>query len=93
MAQQHVEAVYENGLLRPLHPLDLKESARVQLSISDQGGELLPREDRTDHRLLAYARARTAALTHVPTLEEVQQRLSKIPGSLAEAIAAEREED
>ncbi len=89
MARQQVEAVYENGLLRPLHPLNLKESARVQLSISEAD----PYPDRTDYALLEYARARTAALTHIPTLEEVQQRLSKIPGSLAESIAADRAED
>jgi predicted DNA-binding antitoxin AbrB/MazE fold protein len=30
---QNIEAIFENGVLRPLEPVDLKESQRVQLSI------------------------------------------------------------
>lgn len=89
---QKVEALYENGVFRPLGALNLKESTVVKLSISDSTSVESEVPDFTDQAMLAYARARTAALTHVPTLEEVQERLSKIPGSLAEVIAAEREE-
>ncbi len=31
---QRLEAVYENGVLRPLAPLNLRESERVQLAVS-----------------------------------------------------------
>ena len=34
MAQQ-LEAIYENGVLRPLEPLALKESQRVTVTIAD----------------------------------------------------------
>ena len=91
MARQNVQAVYENGLLRPLHPLNLKEGATVQLLITDESDEQ-SRRDLTDNCVLAYARARTAALTHIPTLEEVQERLSRIPGTMAEAIEEQRGE-
>jgi predicted DNA-binding antitoxin AbrB/MazE fold protein len=33
---QHVEAVYENGVLRPLGPLDLPDRAIVHISISEE---------------------------------------------------------
>ena len=85
---QEVDAVYENGVLRPLQPLTLKESAKVRLSISEGAAP----KDRTAYSLLEYARARTAALTHVPTLEEVQESLSEIEGSMSELIIAERGE-
>jgi predicted DNA-binding antitoxin AbrB/MazE fold protein len=32
-----VDAVYENGILRPLQPLDLKEHERVVVSIAKPG--------------------------------------------------------
>ena len=87
---QHVEAVYENGVLRPLQPLHLKESARVQVLVSepaaDDLGELL------DYQLLDYARTRSTSLTEVPTLAEVRAKLSLVEGSMAELIIAEREE-
>jgi predicted DNA-binding antitoxin AbrB/MazE fold protein len=39
---QHVEAIYENGLLRPLEPLALPELARVQLDVRPVDSETLP---------------------------------------------------
>lgn len=31
---QHIQAIFENGVLRPLEPLQLSEHQRVRLSIS-----------------------------------------------------------
>jgi predicted DNA-binding antitoxin AbrB/MazE fold protein len=54
-----VEAVYENGVLRPLEPLeDLKEHERVRITIeTDEGGHpladcigILPDEDAEEMR-------------------------------------------
>jgi len=85
---RHVEAVYEHGVLRPLEPLSLAESQRVKLTISDTGtGHSSP-----DMEFLKWAQAEVAAMTRVPSIEEVREVMSKIPGSLAEDIIAEREE-
>lgn len=84
---RQVEAVYEHGVFRPLEPLTLGESQRVKLTISDAGTGSL-----CDLGLIERAKAEVAAMTYVPSIEEVQQIMSKIPGSLAEDFAAEREE-
>ena len=85
---QQVEAVFEQGVLRPLEPLTLKESQRVKVTISDADVAL----SRPDSEFLKWAQAEVAAMPRIPSLEEVQQIMSKIPGSLAEDFAAEREE-
>jgi len=84
---QEVEAIYENGVLRPLGPLALKESQTVRLLIaaSSSGARL-------DGSLLDRAKAEVAASPNGPTLEEIRRRLSVIPGSMADVVAAERGE-
>jgi|HubBroStandDraft_6_1064221.scaffolds.fasta_scaffold1354951_1 predicted DNA-binding antitoxin AbrB/MazE fold protein len=83
-----VEAIYEDGVLRPLAQVDLRESQRVTLLISETsiGSSQLDRE------LVDRARSEVAAMQHVPTIEEVRSILSKIPGSLADDVNAERED-
>ena len=87
---QHVEAVYENGILRPLQVLHLQESERVRLAVSpnmsDSSGDVV------DQTLLEYARSRVDALEQVPTIDEVRANLSRIEGSMAELIISERGE-
>jgi predicted DNA-binding antitoxin AbrB/MazE fold protein len=85
---QQVEAVYEHGVLRPLEPLTLAESQRVKLTISTPDAGRYP----PDMEFLEWARAEVAAMPRIPSLEEVQDILSKIPESLADDFAAEREE-
>jgi predicted DNA-binding antitoxin AbrB/MazE fold protein len=85
---RQVEAVYERGVLRPLEPLALAESQRVKLTISDTDTSRYS----PNLELLEWAKAEVAAMPHVPSLEEVQAIMSKIPGSLAEDFIAEREE-
>ena len=84
---QQVEAIYENGLLRPLQPLNLKESEHVYLKVSPNAAD-----DMVDHTLLAYAKAKVAALDSIPTHEEVRAMLSKMKGSMSETILSERGE-
>ena len=85
---QQVEAVYENGVLRPLEPLDLPNSQRVKITVAT------PESGRStrDMKLLERVRAEVAGMTDIPSLEEVQQMLSVIPGSLTEDFIAERED-
>jgi predicted DNA-binding antitoxin AbrB/MazE fold protein len=85
---QHVEAIYEHGVLRPLVPLALAESQRVKLTISDTGTGHSSR----DMEFLKWAQAEVAAMTHIPSIEEVREVMSEIPGSMAEDLIAERED-
>ena len=93
---QHVEAIYERGVLRPLKPLPLAESQRVSVTISDSTASDSPASDSTapcslsDPEFLDAIRAEAAALHDVTSLEEVQRAMSKITGSLAEDFVAER---
>lgn len=86
---EHVEAIYENGTLRPLGPVHLNESDRVLRAITKPSASA-SLEAMLDHDFIAYARAEVAKMGPIPTLEEVRQRLSKIEGSMAECIIAER---
>jgi predicted DNA-binding antitoxin AbrB/MazE fold protein len=82
-----VQAVYENGVLRPLEALDLSEHQQVTVTVSKGGrkddDELLDRE------FLAYCEAEA---DDAVSLESVRRALAKIPGSLAGDIRAERDE-
>jgi predicted DNA-binding antitoxin AbrB/MazE fold protein len=85
--REHIEVVYENGVLRPLGPLpaELREHQRLTVTI-DTPGTL---EDRLD--AVCVAAARRGADPSV-SLEEVRAILAKVPGTLAQAAIAEREE-
>lgn len=86
---RRVEAVYENGVLRPLEPLRLRERQKVSVTISDTDD---PLASMIDHTFVENARSEVEAMEHVPTLEEVRRILSKVPGSLSADIIAERED-
>lgn len=76
--RKNLKAVYENGVLRPLEPVDLEEHARVTLRIvAASTSELL--EKLPDQASPA-------------DLETVRAALSKIPGSLAADVNTERED-
>jgi predicted DNA-binding antitoxin AbrB/MazE fold protein len=80
-----VDAVYENGVLRPLQPLDLEEHERVVVSV--EKASTAP--DGLDVEYINQIK-RELGDQRPPGLEEVRRRLSKIPGSMAEVIIAER---
>ncbi|HEV2971078.1 MAG TPA: antitoxin family protein [Pirellulales bacterium] len=52
--QEPITAIYENGVLKPLHPVDLKEHAVVSLTILGKGEPL------ADEHADAVRRQRTA---------------------------------
>jgi predicted DNA-binding antitoxin AbrB/MazE fold protein len=86
----HIEVIYTDGIFRPIAPLDfeLREGQHVILLLPENGGELEPFvADEAVRRWCAKQ-----AGEHVPSLEDVQQMLSKIPGSIADAVIAERDE-
>jgi len=79
------EAVYENGVLRPLESLGLENCQRVHVSIADiheasgLAGYFEPDEWE-------------AAKRDDISLEDVRRALSSIRGSLSDAVIASREE-
>ena len=80
------EAVYENGVLRPVDQLSLPDHSRVTVTISDAasfGGDasayFSPEE---------WERSKSDSVT----LEEVRRALSSIDGSLSDAVIASRGE-
>ena len=85
------DAIFENGILRPLGPVDLVESERVTVSVSPaklNRDEI--RASMIDQTMLAHAKAEIAAMKQVPSLEEIRRQLSSFKGSIAEVIVAER---
>jgi predicted DNA-binding antitoxin AbrB/MazE fold protein len=82
---RNLQAVYENGILRPLEPLDLREQQLVTLAITDEA----PSEPWLDADYLA---ACASEADDTVSLEEVRTALAKISGSLTEDFVAERED-
>jgi predicted DNA-binding antitoxin AbrB/MazE fold protein len=87
---RQVEAVYENGMLRPLEPLGLDEHQQVTLRIIDSSDDRL-----RSYLDLAYVESVTKevdAMDHIPSIDEVRAATSKDPASWAEAVIAGRED-
>jgi predicted DNA-binding antitoxin AbrB/MazE fold protein len=82
MMKKSVEAIYENGVFRPLEPVDLPEHQRVQVSVADED-EWLDRD---------YIEWAASQVQETVSLEAVRQALAKIPGSLTADFIAERED-
>jgi predicted DNA-binding antitoxin AbrB/MazE fold protein len=85
-----IDAIYENGALRPLQPLPLVEHQQVTVVISEVAAPI--ERSRMDVNYMEEAKREVAKMARIPTLLEVQQRLSKISGSIAREIEAERED-
>jgi len=83
---QKVEAVYENGLLRPLKPLSLKEAEHVTLTISDAPSDF----SRRDLDVVERARKELAGFGKVPSIDELRAALAVIPGNLSEDVVRDR---
>lgn len=80
------EAVYENGVLRPLNPVDLPEHERLSVTVNKLADPLADVLDWDAHELAASEGDDSVSL------EQVQKALSKIPGSMAAVVSAERDE-
>lgn len=86
---RRLDAVYENGVLRPLEPLLLKERQRVRVTVSDEASPTL--KARVDRDFLEALRKSRPAGAPKPSLTEVRRALSGLGGSLADDIRSERE--
>ena len=68
---KQVEAVYENGMLRPLEPLRLAENQHVRVTVSEISGD--PLASMIDETFLEMAGKEVADAGHIPTHEEVRR--------------------
>jgi predicted DNA-binding antitoxin AbrB/MazE fold protein len=87
---KHIEVIYTNGVFRPAAPLELElqEGQRLTFMLPENGAELeLFVEDAALRQWCA-----AQAGEPVPSLEDVRRMLSKIPGSMADVVIAERDE-
>jgi predicted DNA-binding antitoxin AbrB/MazE fold protein len=84
---EHIDVVYENGVLRPLGPLPQQIQEHQHLRVTIDTPETL--EDRLNATCLAAAKSEADPSV---SLEEVRRILAKVPGTLARAVMAEREE-
>ena len=83
--QKTVRAVYENGVLRPLEPIQLADRQEVTVTtIFDEPN--IPR----DHPLLASPEEWADAAGNPISLDDVRRALAAISGSLSEAVLKER---
>jgi predicted DNA-binding antitoxin AbrB/MazE fold protein len=81
---QEFDAIYENGLLRPLVPLNIPDQQRVSVTVETAGGDGWLDRDAVQ---LAEAEGDPTI-----SLEDVRRRLASIPGTFAESIIEERGE-
>jgi predicted DNA-binding antitoxin AbrB/MazE fold protein len=79
-------AIYENGVLRPLSPLPLREKQTVAVTIMEPRGWL---DDLLDSELIEQCQKDAQ---DAPTLEEIRAVLASGPGSLSEALRSDRNE-
>jgi len=87
---RRIDAIFENGILRPLEPLQLEEMERVRLTISNDIAD--PLEALVDRQFLESCSLELAGLGPVPTLHEVHESLARDKSSWSDAIIAERRE-
>ena len=86
--EKTVQAVFEEGVLRPLEPLTLEERQQVTVTISDQ----IANSTAPGDALLVSPEEWAEAANDDISLDEVRRALSTIRGSLSEAVLEERRE-
>jgi predicted DNA-binding antitoxin AbrB/MazE fold protein len=79
---QKIDAVYENGLLRPLETLNLADHERVSVTVETSSGD-----NWLDHDALDWARQEGDPSI---SLEDVRRRLAKLGASLSDIVISER---
>jgi predicted DNA-binding antitoxin AbrB/MazE fold protein len=102
--ERTITAIYENGVLRPLAPLDLPEHAQVEIDVRQT---MPPTNTQVQRELVRAALSAAGLLSSHPPIElphgvhplteqeraELADRLGKFSGTpLSEIIIEEREE-
>ena len=85
-----VDAIYENGVLRPLQPLALPEHEHVTIIVTKVSHDACV--PKGDVEFVESLRKRLSSAGPPPGIEEVRRRLATIPGSMAADFISERED-
>jgi predicted DNA-binding antitoxin AbrB/MazE fold protein len=85
---KQLDVIYENGVFRPLEPVDVPEHQRMTIMIPEVA--MVPSQDELFD--MEYERWAATQVKEDVSLEAVRQVLSKIPGSLSADFLAERAE-
>ncbi len=85
---RQLEAIFQDGVLRPLQPLSLLEDQKVLVTITIVPTDLAE-SDYLDTELHRYCEARADSSI---TLEQVRKELAAIHGSIADDLIIVREE-
>jgi len=92
----NIAVVYEQGVLRPLHPLNLPEHTKLEICIVNAFDEETTEADKAYQVLLQAGLIQPAPLVQVdPILESELQRAADAfgqAGPLSDVIIAERDE-
>lgn len=80
--EKQIDAIYRDGVLKPLESLPLQQDERVRVTISR-----VEADDWLDVEFMDGCR--DEGIT-VPSLEKVREALSTIKGSMADAVIDER---
>jgi predicted DNA-binding antitoxin AbrB/MazE fold protein len=86
-----LQAIYEDGVLRPTEPLSLKQHQRVEIEITALDDEQNSTQPRSGVRLIPASKFKKLANPNVDR-EELTRKLAAIPGSMDDDIRAERDE-
>lgn len=81
----HVEAIYKDGVFRPVERVAIYDEERVTLIIE-------PMDNSNDHEYLARCQTEAAKRGDkpAPTIAEIRERLKDVPGSFGDLIVQER---
>jgi predicted DNA-binding antitoxin AbrB/MazE fold protein len=85
---KRLDVIYENGVFRPLEPVDVPEHQRLTITIPE--GPSMPSEE--EWLDIDYERWAATQVQEEVSLEAVHQALAKISGSLTADFLAERAE-
>jgi predicted DNA-binding antitoxin AbrB/MazE fold protein len=83
---QEIEAIYEDGVFRPLQAVAFAESQTVKIIVSTTS----PTESGRDWDLLERAKAEVSGTPNIPSIEKMREMLAHIPGSLSRDVISER---
>ena len=83
-----IEAVYENGVLRPLEPLGLAEQQHVHVTIIPRAPKVL--DEWLDHRFIEECKKNRDDSV---TIEDVRRATASIPGLMSDAVREDRDDD
>lgn len=89
---QRIDAIFENGVFRPVVPLSIPDGQRVSLDIDSKPAPVDDLSDVADLLDTEYIERCRRNCGPVLSLEEVRKILGKFEGSLADLICEERDE-